>query len=1171
MLEQPLSSRSISTFEDEHELIRAIFESIYRDADIFTSNEHNEAKNYRQKSDALTQNYEAAIQTEKENYKASVENANQIFLASKISAENDRDFMFKILSEHVSVLEKYIMNLRSARYKISSLRYKELEENTPDENLPLIEAETLTELMCRDPEFIVRRINDLRINYYRFPTNSSSKKSFDKICLEFIALFRKAERLYAQGLSEHANLREKCTQEADKILAEANQKLDQSRQEIKAEYENTKKARTAQYESDKSQLEKKHNNALAGNEEKYKTSLLEEIPPEIFGALINRIISRSIWRAETFSPAKIEPLNITIGSIIYDFKKFANERLIYSFIAEKYSCIASKLNNGQVIFPLTIAINESLALCFKYKTYYEEASDHMLNICMNIFLSTPPGRMRFYFIDPLRSGKTFAAFNHFENRNVSGSSIILSGGILTRKENIQEQLKIATDHINTMLTNTFKGTFKNIREYNTANPLNPQPYHVISIMDFPNGFTNEALDYLNTILTTGREAGVYVIITLNGEQASSLERSAKNKLDNIEKLCTRYEYHDGKYFTSEDFHNELAYFVNTPPEISEIAAIAPIMRKAIEDAGKITIDYKHVAPYEEEFLSCNINTGLSIPIGMSGTDIQYLNLGNPGSLSIHALICGQTGSGKTNLLHAIITGALTKYPADELMIYLVDFKSGTEFKIYADYNLPNFKVIALESEQEFGLSVIEAIDREQEERSRKFRALSTRDINEYNNHPEILANPQLRLPRVLIVIDEFHVLFSEANSSAASKARNIMSNIVKMHRSYGFNVILCSQSLRGNQGLGEDALAQVAVRIALKCPIEDAEIVLKSSAGTILQVEENDPGSGIMVPSVSSSDKNIHIRVADLKAETQRGILRKISDHYTNSGIKANARILSSDVSDNGNGIFQRYYSEGIIEAQDRVLHIGEALRIDAKLEVKFRNLSSNNMMLLGNDIQKAQNILCFSVLDILLQRVQKLRNNERPANIYVMNYCDGSGIDANDTLQKLCMKVPEHVKYYDGETSGEGFEKIYERFSTKTSDDPDDWLIISNLILATNLHSKYNGTENFEKFKKILKEGPQRGVFTIIWCDEPALYADPAKFFDICAQHTELFNKTVVFNLDRDNAMRYANVIDDDSINFRNAYILQTGRKSEKFRPYESPRDEWLEDLCERLNSEVE
>lgn len=45
-------------------------------------------------------------------------------------------------------------------------------------------------------------------------------------------------------------------------------------------------------------------------------------------------------------------------------------------------------------------------------------------------------------------------------------------------------------------------------------------------------------------------------------------------------------------------------------------------------------------------------------------------------------------------------------------IYLVDFKSGTEFKIYADYNLPNFKVIAIESEQEFGLSVLRNIKKE---------------------------------------------------------------------------------------------------------------------------------------------------------------------------------------------------------------------------------------------------------------------------------------------------------------------------------------------------------------------------------------------------------------------------------------------------------------------------
>ena len=51
--------------------------------------------------------------------------------------------------------------------------------------------------------------------------------------------------------------------------------------------------------------------------------------------------------------------------------------------------------------------------------------------------------------------------------------------------------------------------------------------------------------------------------------------------------------------------------------------------------------------------------------------------------SQHVLIAGKTGSGKSTLLHALITNAALRYSPDEVELYLIDFKKGVEFKIYA--------------------------------------------------------------------------------------------------------------------------------------------------------------------------------------------------------------------------------------------------------------------------------------------------------------------------------------------------------------------------------------------------------------------------------------------------------------------------------------------------------
>ena len=49
---------------------------------------------------------------------------------------------------------------------------------------------------------------------------------------------------------------------------------------------------------------------------------------------------------------------------------------------------------------------------------------------------------------------------------------------------------------------------------------------------------------------------------------------------------------------------------------------------------------------------------------------------------------------------------------DQVEFYLVDFKKGVEFKCYASKHLPHARVVAIESDREFGLSVLQRLDDE---------------------------------------------------------------------------------------------------------------------------------------------------------------------------------------------------------------------------------------------------------------------------------------------------------------------------------------------------------------------------------------------------------------------------------------------------------------------------
>ncbi|MFR4145453.1 MAG: hypothetical protein ACLT1J_03320 [Mediterraneibacter gnavus] len=64
-----------------------------------------------------------------------------------------------------------------------------------------------------------------------------------------------------------------------------------------------------------------------------------------------------------------------------------------------------------------------------------------------------------------------------------------------------------------------------------------------------------------------------------------------------------------------------------------------------------------------------------------------------------------------------------------------------EFKIYADYKLPSFEVVAIESEREFGYNILKALEREQKIRADRFKRVKDRKIDrieDYRALPDVV-------------------------------------------------------------------------------------------------------------------------------------------------------------------------------------------------------------------------------------------------------------------------------------------------------------------------------------------------------------------------------------------------------------------------------------------------
>lgn len=1104
------------------------------------------------------------------------------------NSQKFREDMYKRVESGKRHIEHIMTNLREAETSIVPKRYKRFIAKTPE--CVAVRADTLDGIAAMQPSIMAQELNELNEKFLRRVIKVGE---INRRFLEFYSMRVKAEQLYQKELAELNALLPDSDSKANRMVEEARrrfaslmaqhdkdaakskqdyvdycvelgQKYDRQRSEKITKHAQQKKELLKQHEQQLADLDSEKKQKLFSSYQALQQTVLTKVPPQAIADAVKAQKARTKTLAKNFALATTEPENITIGSLEYKLDRILGNRLVSGIMTTNYRAV---INGNSFVFPFTIGLNQNLCLMFKYgNDQAAKAKDHIQTICLTAFLSTPPNKMRFHFFDPLKSGQSFAVFKHFED-DLGRSYNVILGGIQTEESAIEQQLQIIVDHIKTMQINTFKGQYSNIREYNAANTLNPQPYNIVGIMDFPAGFSVKAVDLLQQIVATGKECGVYVVIMCNTGAAAAADAKIQAQIEAIESAATTYMLREKGYFleSKDGIDVNMIFTIDPPMNVKKIVEIAPTMKQGIKDAGRIVIDYKHIAPPVNRQFGFSSAEGLIIPIGMSGaSDIQCLTLGQPGSQSVHALIAGQIGSGKSRLLHAIITSGILQYSSDELEIYLVDFKSGTEFKIYADYNLPNFKVIAIESEQEFGLSVLQYIMEEGKRRSQLFNSISVSDITAYNSSPE--AQRSGRLPRMLVVIDEFHELFNSVNTAVSTEASRLLDNILRLKRSYGVHVILCTQSVRGLNEVNEAAMAQIAVRIALKCPREDAEILLGAGSDAMAQIEDNDAGSAIYLPAISTPKTNNRFRVGYISPDAHNEILQAVEAHYAERGIRrTDARVLVSDVADSRDSVFQEYLKHDRLTVEPRRLHFGESLAIDQSLAVAFDARKNENMLLAGKDAQKAHNLLFFLTMDLVLQKLRALKEGLPAPQIYVFNFDDSDGGSVQNKLQEMVLLLPDCIDGAESHDAIDRLEEVYGIYQNKQAGSEDVWIVMYNLGLASDFQNGLysSSSQGFAMLEEILRHGPEKGVFTIAWHDDLTLFQQ--KFPNLI----DAFKKRVAFNMSDEEALNFADVVKDPSINKNNAVYFEAGRGRRKFRPYSTPNAEWLDAITEKITCE--
>lgn len=692
----------------------------------------------------------------------------------------------------------------------------------------------------------------------------------------------------------------------------------------------------------------------------------------------------------------------------------------------------------------------------------DQTTGHRLihQMMLRLMHCMPVGNVEITAADPLRLGTSLDPFLSL----LKVIRLFPEQRLLTRSDELENALARLTDYVEDLLQNKFKGEIKSWSAYNSVNSSNPIPYKLLLIFGVPEQLTDKSLWYLGRLLEHGPACGVLPVLTIDESRLedrkftglrTAIDKNSK-RMDSIvpAEILT-------KHVSEISVVEEQEFW----PGRSELADFLASISNQYEQSSKFSKSLTDLWR-ESDLWQNNSAQNLHVPIGWEADgEMVYFTIGGVNT-EHHTLLAGKTGSGKSNLLHVLIHSACHAYSPSELNIYLLDYKEGVEFNVYAQEKLPQIKLVATESDPEYGVTVLKRLAEELEGRAREFKSRSVRDIYEYR------AIATSGLPRILLVVDEFQVLFSE-NANVAREAESLFTKLLKQGRSHGIHLLLATQTIRGLQAVSFSSglISQLTCKIALSCSQEDSAFILGQNNWAAADL--NSPPEGIINNANGAKSANQRFLIPLADRETCRGHTAEISETAERKGYCGGTKVFD------GSRLPEIPAPDWFNSRTCKLiqLHLGTRLSYEEKpLCVTLANRPLSNLLISGyND----------AIHDGLLASI--LQSLDSQTGIDEIIYFNGRSIAPVGASTYLDGYRNRPVSKYENVTSLNLNEIPGELQQSKRI------VIIDGLDSTKEFHSgpaslrpvkKDEPPSPQESLKKILEDGPLQGTFVIAFAD---------------------------------------------------------------------------------------
>lgn len=725
-------------------------------------------------------------------------------------------------------------------------------------------------------------------------------------------------------------------------------------------------------------------------------------------------------------------------------------------------------------------------------------------VMLRVLAAVPAGQVHLKVVDPVSLGQSVAEFRHLSEY---GSQLV-DEKTWTSQRDIERLMEELTSHLEVVISTYLRGQFASIDEYNARAGEVAQPYRVLVVLDYPRGFSDRAAQQLLSLVENGPRCGVYTVLhheegAVGQEHAGAIPTarlthgmhrvavrggSARLSLadpigdvdlgfvpDEAPPLAFDAE---GRAATScalllTRIGEEVRTRLTSPPAVT-LDSLLPVL--AGTRTGTVP-DYVDAAPAlsldPDSWWQAHTTRKAVALLGRSGAQGVAAAHFSSTEVAGGAIMVGLPRSGKTTSLHSLILSMAMLYPPDELELYLIDAKHGVEFKAYE--TLPHARMVSVRSDREFSLAVLQSITATIRERAELMKA----DGSGRTNITEFRDATGTVLPRVVVVIDEFHELFEEPDRTG-QLAFAAFSDIVRMGPFSGVHLVVASQTLSSMPAMDRPTLTLLPQRVAFMCNEYDADIVMGDGNRAPRLLSKT--GEGLFNPSRGEESRNQLFQGLFIDVVERRRLLDQLDRKATQAGLHRRPRVFDGDAV-----VSRPPAAAAARSSRSLAVPIGEPYTLKDSESVLLRRTRGGNALLLaGRDDDVVHDEAVRGALSSFL-----IAARHQGVGTTVVDFLvDDDDLPGGMTLQEIAAAVGAgYVRAgRSGDVIASAEDLVSDRSQQERYKDPAELLVLYGLHRATGLptYDEYEPSLS-TSLLTVVRDGPEVGVHVLVCTDRVA------------------------------------------------------------------------------------